>query len=81
MACAIDCEWEEMIKYLIDHGYNWDGSLTGNKVAKSLAADNSWKSSLVPGSIGYNLDENNKSNFQLFQARCRFHSGVFGYRE
>ena len=73
-------EWEEMIKYLIDHGYNWDGSLTGNKVAKSLAADNSWKSSLVPGSIGYNLDENNKSNFSALPSGCRFQTGVFGYR-
>lgn len=62
----IPLEYECIIlqKYLIANGYNFDGTTTGNKIAKSLAADTDWETFTVEGSIGNNLKLNNSTGFK-----------------
>ena len=73
-------EWDTLFQYLIAHGYNWDGTQDGNKIAKAIAAQSVWRSSEVPGSIGNDLSRNNSSHFNALPSGCRFQSGVFGFR-
>lgn len=58
-----DSEWTDLENYLIANGYNYDGTTTGNKIAKSLAATTNWDSYSVVGTIGNNLSLNNKCGF------------------
>jgi uncharacterized protein (TIGR02145 family) len=44
-------DWSAMADYLIANGYNWDGTLTGNKIANALLATGS-NSSGFTGQIG-----------------------------
>ncbi len=63
-----DAEWDTLQNYLIAQGYNWDGTITGNKIAKSLAAKTDWVSNgsfggTQKGSIGYESMLNNATGF------------------
>jgi len=69
-------EWDILEKYLISHGYNWDGSTTGNKIAKSMAAQTGWVKSRDRGSIGNKLNKNNRSGFSAIPSGYRQY-GVF----
>lgn len=73
-------ECTTMRNYLIAHGYNWDGSTTGNKVAKSIASKSDWKGSDIPGTPGNDVSSNNKSNFSAFPSGYRFTTGEFSNR-
>jgi len=42
-----DAEWDTLKNYLITNGYNWDGTTTGNKIGKALAARTDWRSCLL----------------------------------
>ena len=66
-------EWETLKNYLIANGYNYDGTTSGNKIAKSLAASTLWLSSPTAGSAG-NTDYpayRNKSGFSAFPGGIR----------
>jgi uncharacterized protein (TIGR02145 family) len=71
-----DEEWSELQNYLINNGYNFDGSTSGNKMGKSLAATTHWESissiSTI-GAIGNNLSANNKSGFSALPGGNRYH--------
>ncbi|NLE24311.1 MAG: hypothetical protein GX625_03055 [Clostridiaceae bacterium] len=57
-------EWDTLQNYLILNGYNYDGSLTGNKFAKALAAKAYWKvDTNYIGTIGNELAKNNRTGF------------------
>ena len=58
-----DDDWTRLEKYLINNGYNWDASKSGNKIAKSMAANTDWKIVNYNGTIGNDLTKNNKSGF------------------
>ena len=45
-------EWKILEDYLIANGYNYDGTTTGNKIAKSLASVEGWNSSTNTGAVG-----------------------------
>ncbi|MCX6156024.1 MAG: fibrobacter succinogenes major paralogous domain-containing protein, partial [Candidatus Kapabacteria bacterium] len=62
-----DSEWTTMENYLIANGYNYDGTTTGNKIAKSLAAASGWESCSLIGTIG-NTDYSSKRNVTNFSA-------------
>jgi uncharacterized protein (TIGR02145 family) len=64
--------------YLIANGYNYDGSLNGNKIAKSISAKNLWETNANTGSIGNNLSKNNSTGFYALPAGYRFNDGTFG---
>jgi uncharacterized protein (TIGR02145 family) len=74
-----DTEWLTMENYLIINGFNYDGSITGNKIAKSLAANTTWLSSINEGAVG-NTDYptyRNKSRFTAYASGYRLYSGAF----
>jgi uncharacterized protein (TIGR02145 family) len=74
-----DSEWTTLENYLITNGYNFDGTTTGNKVAKALASETGWASSSVDGAIG-NSDHStyiNKSGFKALSSGYRYDYGSF----
>lgn len=71
-------EWTQLENYLIANGYNYDGTTTGNKIAKSMAATTNWHSYSVTGTIGNNLNLNNKSGFSALPGGYRYYfDGAF----
>jgi uncharacterized protein (TIGR02145 family) len=75
-----DAEWSTLENYLIANGYNWDGSTTGNKIAKALAAKSDWTvETSSPGQVGYNQQSlNNRSGFSALPSGYRGYAGFFG---
>jgi len=75
-----NAEWTTMENYLIANGYNYDGTTTGNKIAKAMATATGWISNSGTGVIG-NTDYptyRNKSGFSALTAGYRFNSsGTF----
>jgi uncharacterized protein (TIGR02145 family) len=65
-------DWATLQNFLIDHGYNWDRRKGGNRIAKSLAAQNGWKPYTIEGMPGNNMKENNRSGFSGLAAGYRF---------
>ncbi len=72
-----DAEWDTLVNYLITNGYNYDGTTTGNKVGKSLAAKEAWAVSTNVGAIGNNLSKNNISGFSAYPGGFRTADGNF----
>ena len=74
-----DAEWTQLEEYLIANGYNYDGTTTGNKIAKSMANYSGWNTSTVTGAIG-NTDYPeywNKSGFSALPGGYRYTDGKF----
>jgi uncharacterized protein (TIGR02145 family) len=72
-------DWVTMENYLIANGYNYDGSTSGNKIAKSLAATTTWYTASQVGAPG-NTDYptyRNKTGFTAFSTGIRTFSGDF----
>jgi uncharacterized protein (TIGR02145 family) len=82
-----DGEWTNLEDFLIANGYNYDGTTTGNKIAKSLATGFDWGASSSVGAVGNNdyPEYRNKSGFRGLSGGYRFvngsflHVGLFGY--
>jgi uncharacterized protein (TIGR02145 family) len=70
-----DAEWDTLQNYLIANGYNYDGTITGDKIAKSMAAQTNWSTSNYTGSIGNNVSINNRSGFSAVPGGCRDDGG------
>lgn len=64
-----DSEWTTLETYLINNGYNYDGSKTGNKIAKSLASATGWY-----GNTDY-YDYRNKTGFTAVPGGYRSTNG------
>jgi uncharacterized protein (TIGR02145 family) len=63
-------------EYLIASGYNYDGTTTGNKIAKSMSSTSGWNNSTTIGSPGNNQSINNSSAFNAIPVGNRA-SGSF----
>jgi len=72
-----DAEWTILQNYLIANGYNWDGTTTGNKIAKSMAAKTDWKTYEDAWAIGNDLTKNNRSGFSALPGGSRDDLGNF----
>ena len=72
-----DADWTALQNYLIANGYNWDGTTSGNKIAKSMAAKTDWFSSTSNGVPGNDLSKNNTSGFSALPGGCRNTNGTF----
>jgi uncharacterized protein (TIGR02145 family) len=72
-----DADWTVLENYLILNGYNWDGTTTGNKIAKSLAAKTDWASDGEEGTVGTDLESNNRTGFSALPGGCRRTDGSF----
>ncbi len=70
-------EWNILVRYLSTHGYNWEGSLKKDEIAKSLAAETCWNLTRESGTIGNDLHRNNRSGFSALPAGFRNHLGDF----
>jgi uncharacterized protein (TIGR02145 family) len=70
-------DWAALDTYLIVNGYNWDGTTTGNKIGKALAAVTDWKSSDIAGAIGNNIADNNSTGFSVLPGGFRWSDGMF----
>ena len=73
-----DAEWTTLEEYLIANGYNFDGTTTGNKIAKAMASNTEWNSSTTAGAPGNDQSTNNSSGFNAFPVGSRSYSGSFG---
>ena len=74
-----DAEWTTLEEYLIASGYNYDGTTTGNKIAKAMASNTGWNGSTELGAIGNDQSLNNSSGFNAFPEGYRFNDGSFYY--
>ncbi|MBN2613455.1 MAG: fibrobacter succinogenes major paralogous domain-containing protein [Bacteroidales bacterium] len=74
-----DTEWTTLEEYLISNGYNYDGSTTGNKIAKSLGTDTYWNNSTIAGAVGNTdyPDKRNASGFSALPSGKRLGAGRF----
>jgi uncharacterized protein (TIGR02145 family) len=72
-----DAEWTTLETYLIANGYNYDGTTTGNYIAKAMAAQTNWTIYSTVGTIGCNLSANNRSGFSALPGGYRDYSGSF----
>lgn len=74
-----DEEWTILEDYLIANGFNYDGTTSGNKIAKSLASTTLWEVSAETGAVG-NVDYpsyRDKTGFSALPTGCRDFSGAF----
>ena len=63
---ASDAEWTTLEEHLIANGYNYDGTITGNKIAKAMASTTGWVSSTDTGVVGNDPNLNNSSGFNAY---------------
>jgi uncharacterized protein (TIGR02145 family) len=75
-----DAEWDTLQNGLIAGGYNWDETIAGNKIAKSLAAKADWYTFGQGGTIGCDLTRNNSSGFSALPGGFRDYYGAFNYQ-
>jgi len=68
---ATDTEWNTLENYLIENGYNYDGSTSGDNYAKSLAATTDWATDSGTGTVGNDLTKNNRSGFSALPGGFR----------
>jgi len=74
-----DEEWTQLVNYLIENGYSYDGVVGHGGIAKSLATDNGWTISDKPGAVG-NSDFHafrNKTGFSALPGGGRISYGAF----
>mgnify|MGYP000863634326 CR=1 FL=1 len=74
-----DAEWTTLENHLIANGYNYDGTPTGNKIAKAMASTTGWNTSTETGVAGNDQGTNNSSNFNAFPEGGRANNGSFYY--
>ena len=72
-----DEEWTTLEEHLIANGYNYDGTTTEDKIAKSMASTTGWFTSTEVGAIGNNQSLNNSSGFNAFPEGYRSGNGFF----
>ena len=66
-----DTEWTTLGNYLTSNGYNYDGSFSGAYYAKSLATNTNWGLSTDIGTIGNDLNGNNRTGFSALPGGYR----------
>jgi uncharacterized protein (TIGR02145 family) len=70
-------EWVQLVDYLTTSGYNWDGTTSGNKVGKSVAAQTYWDPSSTAGAVANDVWANNRSGLTVLAAGYRRYNGGF----
>lgn len=72
-----DKEWDTLQNFLIENGYNWDGTTDSNRIAKSLATKTDWSSLTIEGSPGNDKSSNNSSGFSGLAGGFRYNFDDF----
>jgi uncharacterized protein (TIGR02145 family) len=71
-----DAEWDTLQNYLINNGYNYDGTTSGNKIAQALTAGGMWSVVLKAGSPNDKLlTMSNRSKFSAIPSGYRDENG------
>lgn len=72
-------EWKTLEKFLIDNGFNFDGSTELNNVGKSLASASGWEFSSLRGAVGNSefAESANKTGFTAVPGGYRYNEGQF----
>lgn len=70
-------DWITLQNYLINNGYNWDGTTEENKIAKALSAKTDWPFCSTIGTVGNNLQKNNITGFNALPTGYRNGDGDF----
>jgi len=58
-------DWQNLKSYLISNGYNFNGSLTENKIGKSMSSKTGWQESNKDDAPGKNSETNNLSGMNM----------------
>ena len=76
-----DDEWTTMENYLIANGYNYDSTLTGNKIAKAMTSATGWNSYTGKGIVGSTdyPEKQNVTGFSALPSGYRYNYGFFDY--
>lgn len=73
-----EAEFQELVSYLINNGFNYDGSTSGNKLGKSIASTLNWNSyPYVEDVPGNNPGANNSSGFNGVGSGTRVNFDTF----
>jgi uncharacterized protein (TIGR02145 family) len=72
-----DAEWTTLENHLIANGYNYDGTLTENHIAKAMTSRTGWISDTGTGAPGNDQSLNNDSGFNAFPEGGRGYNGSF----
>ncbi|MDC0176977.1 fibrobacter succinogenes major paralogous domain-containing protein [Polaribacter sp.] len=72
-----DAEWTTLENYLIANGYNYDGTTSGDRIAKAMASTTGWDSSTNTGAVGNDQSLNNSSGFNALPVGDRNYDGSF----
>lgn len=67
-------DWTILENYLIANGYNYDGTLVEDKIAKSLCAKTKWVLTRNAGTPGAAPENNNSTGFTALPGGCRYYS-------
>lgn len=68
---ATKLEWETLQAYLINNGYNYDGTKTDNKTGKAFASTTLWTTYSTVGTVGNNISTNNSSDLNILPSGYR----------
>jgi uncharacterized protein (TIGR02145 family) len=72
-----DADWDELTKYLIASGYNYDGTTDSNKIAQSMCTTTDWQKCEWYGAPGNDLGKNNSSGFSALPGGVHDFSGTY----
>ena len=72
-----DTEWTTLENHLIASGFNYDGTTTGNKIAKAMASTTGWNNRNETGAPGNAQSLNNDSGFNAFPEGSRRYGAGF----
>lgn len=70
-------EYETLVMYLYDNGYECDGPISEMNTGKSLASKTGWSPSSVTCAVGNNMATNNTSGFSALPGGYRDYDGLF----
>ncbi len=72
-------EWTQLVNYLKQNGYSYDGVIGHDGIAKSLASDSGWDISDNEGAVGNTdfTEFRNKTGFSALQTGLRNSNGDF----
>lgn len=75
-------DFEQLVLYLITHGFNYDDTTFGNKIGKAISTASGWDTSTVTGAVG-NTDypaKQNVAGFSLSPVGLRDNFGKFYWK-
>ena len=72
-------DWNHIVQYLYDNGYNYDGTLNNQlRINKALASKIGWDVSTIEATPGNNPHENNESGFNAKPLGSRGNGNISG---